>query len=544
MPLSILQPGSKWKFTIDDGHALVLSVNLPALPTDWKLGLPNGVSLDAAGVEAGHGSVSVLNFGDSDPAAGPLTFVAGEGRTKLVISLPDVPSGTCTFHCDLTGSIAQPEMVLLAAYTDSPVGVVLAPLVPTASIGRPFPILMQAIGDGGQLTNVAHTLYAIGPDGRHVQVEMHDDGQYPDQIAGDDEFMGIFTLDETQPQGEWSLVAATTGLTATGQEFVRHSGATFELVQPCVHFLNLATATGIGSDINAEQRAGSIRVRLQIARDDHQPIVGEFMVTATLTAPWDLDGDSVNDTLTASAHITDPLPAQGGNGIVYDVYADVELTVEQAALLNSTMFALVGCTVDMMTPMTVARCHDVKNLSVPIGPFSRSAFGLWDERWVTPPRSFQYLVNQADPDPRYDTLRLAQGVFVRYDGMYRYEAYLYDPCDRLIAVVQAEQQMLGGVSQTLYIDFPGFVIGRNGVDGVYKVKDVRLDGPSEASNPNRWRVHLRNWKLAETQPIAASEWDQYNPLHPSLRREQQRHTRRLRHPQRHIGGCQRRRHPR
>jgi len=98
--------------------------------------------------------------------------------------------------------------------------------------GRPAPLLFEQ----GTLTAVMDVTF---PDGKEYVVKMHDDGLHSDLLANDGVYGAVLQAFEA---GQYTAQAVFSGVTQSGEKFLRTTDHLFNVVEPSITLTGLATA--------------------------------------------------------------------------------------------------------------------------------------------------------------------------------------------------------------------------------------------------------------------------------------------------------------
>lgn len=382
------------------------------------------------------------------PSRGPGTYRVEFQTAAAVTHVPVV------VHAMFDSSI---QSSLLVTDSEWIVGEQAVVCVPVLNAGQPV---------GG--ANVTVTL--LPPVGETSTVVLADDGVDPDGQAGDGVYSAFYT---PESPGTYSLAGK-----AEGPGFERSSAAVVQAIARAARFVD-GTISGAGQDDNFD---GAFE-RWVLSANIDVLIPGMFAFVCQLHTPN-------NQEFTVAGHAE---LALGMRSISAAIQAQTIRSFNENGPYTITLAQLLYLSPE--GPVPADRLE---------GPLSTGAFDLSvierPDLVLTGVNSDA--VSDTDADGDADKLTVRAGVISRLAGRYSYSVALFNACSEEIEFVSGDQDLLGqDAPQELVFVFNGSAIGRNAINGPYRVQDLTIVGPAS----------LVAVEVAGTMAYSADAFDSFAP---------------------------------
>lgn len=383
------------------------------------------------------------------PSRGPGTYRVEFQTAAAITHVPVV------VHAMFDSSI---QSSLLVTDSELIVGEQTVVCVPVLNAGQPV---------GG--ANV--TVTVLPPVGETSTVVLADDGVDPDGQAGDGIYSAFYT---PESPGAYSLAGK-----AEGPGFERSSAAVVQAIARAARFVD-GMITGAGEDDNLD---GAFE-RWVLSSNVEVLIAGTFAFVCNLRTPN-------NQELTVTGHADLALGMR-------TVRAAIQAQTIRALNENGP-YSITSAQLFFLSPEGPVPADRLEGPGLSTGPFDLSVIERPDLQ-LTGVNSDA--ISDTDADGDADKLTVRAGVVSRLAGRYSYSVALFNACSEEIEFISGDVDLLGqDAPQELVFVFNGSAIGRNAINGPYRVQDLTIVGPAS----------LVAVEVAGTMAYSADGFDSFAP---------------------------------
>jgi hypothetical protein len=376
---------------------------------------------------------------------------AASTGANYVFTLKNPEPGTWTYTVHETVAFSTDRIVLLNLTLSSPVRAAIAGGGEDYRLDRDVSLALVTT-EGTQtlkgLSINASLDRVDAPGFAPVALNFRDDGSAGDTTAGD----GLYTA-TFQPglAGEFQVYATLTGLTSSGQSFQRTASATFRVKPPAATFLRTFVDRGIDLDGDGLLDQIGVTPHLDIQQ------AGKYKIAVTLKA-------SNNTSLTASL-VTDLGAGAADPEVLFETsdirqFLAVNGPYEVSEVLAEKIDEEPILTADEAFSLGETAAYEID--------------ALQHEAIELRPGAVAEGVD-TNSNSRYDILRVSLPIEFLYAGFYRWSARLVDANGTEVALAAGSGSFSAGHA-ILLLEFDGSLIGKNGVNGPYFVRNLIIYG--------------------------------------------------------------------
>jgi cysteine-rich repeat protein len=439
------------QFMIDSASQATFVVLSPAL-LNVDIKLPSGQSV-GAGTPLPP-DVDVQAFSLDEPMSLPIPgFGLG---AHVVITFHQPAAGTYELRVTTATAFSEATPFAVTLNLASDVRFAVSLPQPEVTVGNMVAIAALLFEGANAVSGAAVSASiarepddALGSVPAVSEVELRDDGQPPDDAAGDGIYTGVFEPDE---EGTFLVSAQAVGTSSIGRPFERKAGTRLRVTEPTSTLLDQYTSFGVDDNDNG------LFDRLRIGTAVDIGTAGRFDLSLRLRS----DGGRT----IAGNVVVDITPGQ------HFVFVDFP-AADVRALAGDGPYAITAVRLDELTAtersLRDSRIEGGSTDAIALADFERGPILL------TGDVSTEGIDTNANG--LFDILKVRIGVDVLQGGFDEWSARLVDPHDAEIGFAAGSGALPFGTGE-IELDFDGCMIGSNGADGPYVVRDLLLFGAS------------------------------------------------------------------
>ena len=347
-------------------------------------------------------------------------------------------------------ALTQEVAVITQVITDSPAAANVIALPQQLSLGEST-VITVAFFDGQQpIPDAEVTATLVDETGQSQELWLFDDGSNDDAQAGD----GLYSAQFTPPViGTYRIAINIQGQNLQGTPCFRELGTQLLVLEPTSRLTGKTIVQGI------DKNGNGLLDQLEIKVETNTIKAGEYRVFVHLET---LQGQSLFRTTAAT------LNAGIGNiSVNFEAEALRELGEPgpyQIKLIDLIYYGEQGViNSDQLRTVSLTPTYQLNQWEKPLF----SLMGQTTTQGI-----------DEDHDGRFEKLKVAVAVNIVNRGSYYWALKLTDPAGKRITIATGSKYFSSTGINELVVNFDGWAIGSQGVDGPYLLTDLVIKGPA------------------------------------------------------------------